>query len=96
MARSAKPRSTAAGPRLVSSRSRPVAPGSPALILRHEEVAIRAYQIFEGEGRVHGRDLEHWLRAEQELLLALAPAEPRQARGAGPGPRRRITAQPKK
>jgi HSP20 family protein len=28
----------------------------------------RAYEIFEGNGRVLGRDLENWLRAERELL----------------------------
>lgn len=28
----------------------------------------RAYEIFEGDGRAFGRDLEHWLRAERELL----------------------------
>ncbi len=28
----------------------------------------RAYQIFEGNGRAFGRDLENWLQAERELL----------------------------
>jgi HSP20 family protein len=28
----------------------------------------RAYEIFESDGRALGRDLEHWLRAERELL----------------------------
>lgn len=31
------------------------------------EIATRAYQIYEREGRNDGRDLEHWLRAEAEL-----------------------------
>lgn len=31
------------------------------------EIAARAYQIFEREGRTDGRDLEHWLQAEVEL-----------------------------
>ena len=33
-----------------------------------EAVAARAYEIFLREGAVHGRDTEHWLKAEQELL----------------------------
>jgi hypothetical protein len=32
-----------------------------------QAVAQRAYEIFEREGRPHGRDVEHWLRAEAEL-----------------------------
>jgi HSP20 family molecular chaperone IbpA len=28
----------------------------------------RAYEIFEGNGRTFGRDLEHWFQAERELL----------------------------
>jgi HSP20 family protein len=28
----------------------------------------RAYEIFEGNGRAFGRDLEHWFQAETELL----------------------------
>ena len=32
-----------------------------------EEIAERAYQIFEREGRTEGRDMEHWLQAEREL-----------------------------
>ena len=36
----------------------------------HEAVAQRAYELFVQSGRQHGRDLEHWLKAEQELLSA--------------------------
>lgn len=32
------------------------------------EVAGRAYQIWEREGRLHGHDLDHWLRAEREIM----------------------------
>ncbi len=32
-----------------------------------EEVAQRAYQIWQAAGRPTGRDLEHWLQAEAEL-----------------------------
>jgi hypothetical protein len=33
------------------------------------EVAIRAYEIYEREGRPDGRHLEHWVQAESELGL---------------------------
>lgn len=33
----------------------------------HEEIAIRAYEIYEASGRMEGRDGDHWLEAEREL-----------------------------
>ena len=30
-------------------------------------VRTRAYQIWEAEGRPHGRDAEHWFRALEEI-----------------------------
>ena len=33
-----------------------------------DEIAKRAYEIFEGNGRQPGLDLDNWLRAESELL----------------------------
>lgn len=33
-----------------------------------EAIARRAFQLFEKEGAPNGRDLEHWLKAESELL----------------------------
>jgi len=35
-----------------------------------EEVRERAYRIWEREGRPDGRDLDHWLEAEREVLVA--------------------------
>lgn len=37
-------------------------------------IALRAYELFEAGGFEHGRDHEHWLRAEAELLHP-APVE---------------------
>ncbi len=34
---------------------------------REHAVRERAYEIWENEGRPHGRDLEHWLSAEQQV-----------------------------
>ena len=31
---------------------------------REEEIRIIAYRIWEEDGYCHGRDIEHWLRAE--------------------------------
>lgn len=32
-----------------------------------DEIDRRAYEIYEGRGRDHGRDLDDWLQAEAEL-----------------------------
>lgn len=37
-----------------------------------DAVAVRAYELFEERGRQPGRDLDDWLRAEQELESARA------------------------
>jgi HSP20 family protein len=34
----------------------------------NDAIARRAFELFEGDGRIFGRDLDHWLRAEAELL----------------------------
>jgi hypothetical protein len=36
----------------------------------HEEVAVRAYEIFEERGSIPGDDVSHWLEAESELRHA--------------------------
>jgi hypothetical protein len=35
-----------------------------------EEIARRAYEIYEREGCPAGRDLEHWAQAESELSVS--------------------------
>ncbi len=35
----------------------------------HDQIARRAFEIFEENGRESGQDFDHWLRAEGELLL---------------------------
>jgi len=55
----------------------PASPESPDL---RAEIEKRAYTIWLNDGGGHGRDLDHWLRAESELAeLQLARAK------AGPG-----------
>ena len=36
---------------------------------REHAVRERAYEIWENEGCPHGRDLEHWLSAEQQVSV---------------------------
>jgi hypothetical protein len=33
----------------------------------HDDIARRAYGIFEQRGQVHGHDLDDWLQVEGEL-----------------------------
>jgi HSP20 family protein len=34
----------------------------------HQEIERRAFQFFEGEGGLFGHELDHWFKAEAELL----------------------------
>lgn len=40
-------------------------PAEPA----NEEIAALAYSFFEASGRLNGLDLEHWLRAKEQLTI---------------------------
>src|SRR3954471_3530694 len=40
-----------------------------------EAVAARAYDIYEREGRIDGRDMDHWIRAEAELRAETSDSE---------------------
>lgn len=70
------------GPRLVrkSAPKRPTAAAaSPAVAepaaapaATHEQIALRAYELFVLDGCVHGYHVEHWLRAERELSEGVA------------------------
>ncbi|MDE2183246.1 MAG: DUF2934 domain-containing protein [Alphaproteobacteria bacterium] len=49
-----------------------------------KQIEVRAYHIWESEGRPHGRSDEHWRRAEAEIL-ANGKAKPRvRAKAAAP------------
>jgi hypothetical protein len=37
-------------------------------IVTAEDIARRAYEIYESRGRVDGAQLDHWLEAERQLL----------------------------
>ena len=42
---------------------------------RDQWIQLRAHQIWESEGRPHGRYQEHWLRAEQDYSHEASTAE---------------------
>jgi len=59
-----------ATPTITRKTTRPVE--APMIIRRvpepsHQDIARRAYQLFEARGHQHGHDIEDWLRAEREL-----------------------------
>jgi hypothetical protein len=75
MPRASKPESaTPTGPRLVKKDT--TTAGVP--VITHEQIAARAYEIFEREGYSHGNHVDHWLKAERELLED-ATARPKRA-----------------
>jgi len=37
--------------------------------IRKERIRRRAYELWEEDGRPHGRDQEHWRRAEAEMSV---------------------------
>ena len=36
----------------------------------HQEIAQRAYELFEKSGGLPGRDMQNWLEAERQLVAA--------------------------
>jgi hypothetical protein len=42
------------------------------MITNETAVRVRAYEIWEAEGRPAGRETEHWLKALQEMAAAMA------------------------
>jgi hypothetical protein len=66
---------------------------------RQARVSERAYLLWLAEGRVHGRDLEHWRQAEREIAeeeARLAGALADRATPRTPAPRRSRTAAARK
>ena len=57
----------------------------------YDKIRLRAFQIWEAEGRPEGRDLEHWQRAEFELSLTPLPKRANPS-PAGEGPKSKVTA----
>lgn len=51
-----------------------------AQLIATSQIAERAFEIWEHEGKPHGRDEEHWARAEAELSAAMARMSPKAKR----------------
>ena len=49
-----------------------------------QAISQKAYEYWEAEGRPTGRDLEHWLKAEQTVSMAPAPKKKVRAAKAKP------------
>ncbi len=49
--------------------------GSHAVLPTADEIAARAFELYEERGGEPGGDLEDWLRAERELLARYASEE---------------------
>jgi hypothetical protein len=47
--------------------ARPAAAAPAPALPTHEEIARRAHEIFLARGGAPGRDMDDWLKAEQEL-----------------------------
>jgi hypothetical protein len=45
----------------------------------HEQIALRAYEIWLDGGRPQGEELAHWLQAENEVLLRLGQSRTQRA-----------------
>ena len=74
MPRSSKSQPTApTGPRLVKAASKTL----PESDVTHAQIALRAYELFMQEGFTHGRDVDHWLRAERELKSVVPVPRPK-------------------
>ena len=69
----AKPAVAIAAPK-AAPKAPAKAPAAPAPAPRREitseSIAARAYQLWDQQGRPQGRDLELWLKAEQQLKSA--------------------------
>jgi len=69
------PKKSAAEPAAPKSRKSPVAKSVPT----HDEIALRAYQIYLQRNGAPGNPFDDWKQAEQELL-AEAAAKPKSRR----------------
>ena len=63
---------------------------STKLTVSEAEIGLRAYHIWEAEGKPAGKDFDHWLRAEAELAGRAAgesqqPEDARKAQADLPG-----------
>lgn len=67
-AKKATAKKTTSRAKSTTAKKRVTAAKKPALT--HETIQQKAYEIYLAEGCKQGKDLHHWLKAEQELKNA--------------------------
>ena len=58
---------TGKSPAKRTAKPRPAAAFGP--VPTHDDIAMRAYELFVQRGGQHGQDFEDWLAAERELQI---------------------------
>ena len=61
-------------PREMLAMSKPGQPNREQMI--RQLIAVRAYEIWESQGRPHGHHAAHWRQAEQDIMACLADSVP--------------------
>ena len=54
---------------------------STKITVNDAEIALRAYRIWEAEGRPGDKDFDHWLRAKAEIEAEVSTKRPTAKRG---------------
>lgn len=52
----------------IPSQGRESVPSEPSPFPDHEAITQRAYELYQQEGCIDGRALDHWLEAERQVL----------------------------
>jgi hypothetical protein len=73
-AKAAKPK-TVANKTAAKRKPAKAVPSVPALEITSDQIARRAYFIWEQQGRPAGKEREHWMLAEQQLKAEQSFAE---------------------
>ena len=60
--------------RAAAAHASRISPPGSSNALSHEQIAMRAYELFLRRGAQDGDDLQDWLAAERELLGGLTAA----------------------
>lgn len=51
-----------------TANKRPKKKAVPGKLSIYDQIARKAYEIYEQRGRERGKDVEHWLEAEQFIM----------------------------
>ena len=63
------PKSPTTGKSLAKRTTKPRSAAPFAPVPTHDDIAMRAYELFLQRGGQHGQDFEDWLAAERELQI---------------------------